>query len=96
MSVDGVIEATETWHYPTQRRDGGAIGEAISSADAFLLGRRTYQAWSEYWPLQSADENPTAEVINGRPKYVVSKTVDEVTWQNSTLLGADPPASSRS
>jgi dihydrofolate reductase len=90
LSLDGVIEAPETWHFPYFNDEmGRAIGEAMSSTGSFLLGRRTYQEWEAYWPGQSADENPMAEVINGLPKYVVSTTLDEVTWQNSTLLGAD-------
>ena len=90
LSLDGVMEAPENWHFPYFNDEmGAAIGEAMSSADAFLLGRRTYQEWAEYWPAQSADQNPVAEVINGLPKYVVSTTLNEVSWQNSTLLGAD-------
>ena len=90
LSLDGVMEAPEKWHFPYFNDEMGAvIGDAMSSADAFLLGRQTYQEWEAYWPGQSADENPMAEYINGTPKYVVSTTLDEVTWQNSTLLGAE-------
>jgi len=90
LSLDGVMEAPEEWHFPYFNDEmGAAIGEAMSSADAFLLGRRTYEVWAAYWPDQSADENPMAEVINGLPKFVVSTTLEEVTWENSTVLGAD-------
>lgn len=93
LSLDGVMEAPETWHGPYfDDEAGAAIGEAISSTDAFLLGRRTYQEWEAYWPAQPADENPLAGAINGLPKYVVSTTLERVGWQNSILLGADVAA----
>jgi dihydrofolate reductase len=92
LSLDGVMEAPEKWHLPYFNEEMGAvIGEAISSTDAFLLGRRTYEEWAAFWPSQSGDE-PMAAAINGLPKYVASKTLDEVTWQNSTLLGDDVAA----
>jgi dihydrofolate reductase len=90
LSLDGVMEKPETWHFPYFNDEmGAAIVRAMSSADAFLLGRRTYEEWAAYWPSQSPDENPMAAAINGMPKFVASTTLDEVTWQNSTLLGAD-------
>ena len=90
LSLDGVMEAPEKWHLPYFNEEMGAvIGEAISTTDAFLLGRRTYEEWAGYWPDQSVDENPMAAAINGLPKYVASTTLDQVTWQNSELLGDD-------
>jgi dihydrofolate reductase len=90
LSLDGVMEAPERWNFPYFNEEIGAvIGEAISTTDAFLLGRRTYEAWAAYWPAQSAEENPMAKAINGLPKYVVSTTLDDVAWENSTLLGPD-------
>jgi dihydrofolate reductase len=68
---------------------GAAIGQAMSSMDAFLLGRRTYEEWAAFWPSQSPEENPMAAAINGLPKFVASTTLNEVTWQNSTLLDGD-------
>jgi dihydrofolate reductase len=93
LSLDGVMEAPEKWHLPYFNEEMGAvIGEAISTTDAFLLGRRTYEEWAGYWPSQSVDENPMAAAINGLPKYVASKTLDEVTWENTKLLGDDVAA----
>jgi dihydrofolate reductase len=90
VSLDGVMEKPETWHFPYFNDEmGRAIGQAMSSADAFLLGRRTYEEWAAFWPTQSPEENPMAAAITGMPKFVASTTLDEVTWQNSTLLGED-------
>ena len=90
VSLDGVMEAPETWHFPYFAENmGAAIGEAIASTDAFLLGRRTYDEWAAYWPTQSSEGNPMAAAINGLPKYVASRTLDEVSWENSTLLDGD-------
>ena len=90
VSLDGVTEKPESWHFPYFNDEmGAAIGQAMSSADAFLLGRRTYEEWSAYWPAQSPEENPMAAAVNGMPKYVASTTLNEVTWQNSTLLEDD-------
>jgi dihydrofolate reductase len=61
----------------------------MSSSGAFLLGRRTYEEWAAYWPAQSPDENPMAAAINGMPKFVASRTLDRVTWENATLLDGD-------
>jgi dihydrofolate reductase len=93
LSLDGVMEAPEKWHFPYFNDEmGAAIGEAMSSAGAFLLGRRTYEQWASYWPSQSPDENPMAAAINAMPKFVASRTLDEVNWQKSTLLNGDVPA----
>jgi dihydrofolate reductase len=59
---------------------------------AILLGRHTYEEMSSYWPAQSAD-NPIAAEMNGKPKLVVSTTLDTVEeWQNSILIKGDPVA----
>ena len=90
VSLDGVMEAPEQWHMPYFNEEMGAvIGQSLSTTDAFLLGRRTYEEWAGYWPDQPVDGNPMAAAINGLPKYVASTTLDEVTWQNSTLLRND-------
>ncbi len=87
VSLDGVVEAPEKWNPPYFNEEIGAvIGESLASSEAFLLGRRTYEDWAAFWPHQDPAESPMAEAINGRPKFVVSRSLDEVGWQNSTLL----------
>jgi dihydrofolate reductase len=90
MSLDGVVEAPEQWHLPYFDDELGAvIGQGIASSDAFLLGRRTYDEWAAFWPQQDPAQNPMAAAINGRPKYVVSRSLREASWENSTVLGGD-------
>lgn len=53
-----------------------------------LLGRRTYEIFEAYWPYQPA-EDPTAQTLNTARKYVASRTLTAVRWNNSTLLQGD-------
>jgi dihydrofolate reductase len=87
LSLDGVVESPEKWHIPYANDEmGAAIGQAMSEADAFLLGRVGYQEWAEYWP---AADNEMAAYMNNTPKYVASTTLTTADWQNSTLLEGD-------
>jgi dihydrofolate reductase len=63
----------------------------LDEADAFLLGRVTYQEFAEFWPTQAGLEaDPqVAERLNSRPKYVVSRTLRDAEWANTTILGVD-------
>jgi len=65
----------------------------VTSAAAYLLGRRTYEVFAAHWPNASPQERPLAEPLNRRPKYVASKTLTKpLAWQNSTLLEGDVAA----
>ncbi|WBP87130.1 dihydrofolate reductase family protein [Kitasatospora cathayae] len=65
---------------------GPFINEAMSTADALLFGRRTWQTMAAAWPDRAGD--PLADQMNSIKKYVVSDTLDEadLTWANSTLV----------
>jgi dihydrofolate reductase len=91
ISLDGVVEAPETWHFPYFNDEMGAVvGSLSETADAMLLGRKTYQMFASYWPNVSAEEEMAAQ-MNDTQKLVVSSTLDKVDeWQNSTLLTGDP------
>lgn len=60
-------------------------GKGMSTSAAMLFGRRTYQDFHGYWPKQT-DGNPFTAALNAAPKYVVSRTLTDLPWQNSTLL----------
>jgi dihydrofolate reductase len=68
---------------------GRLIVEGIAAADGFLLGRKTYDIFAGYWPKITDPNNPIATALNSRPKYVVSRGLERVTWNNSSLIKGD-------
>jgi dihydrofolate reductase len=77
------------WQAPyADEESGKVITDNIATLEALLLGRRTYEIFAGYWPRQSA-ENPIAARLNAAPKYVVSRTLDSVEWNNSELIKGD-------
>jgi dihydrofolate reductase len=89
ISLDGVIEAPETWHFPYFNDEmGAAVGQLMAESDATLLGRTTYEAFAGYWPTADPADEMTA-AMNGARKYVVSNTLTEATWQNSSIINGD-------
>jgi dihydrofolate reductase len=87
VSLDGVMEAPDQWHFPYfDEAMGEAVGSQMAEADAMLLGRVTYQEFASYWP-QQGDDTPGADFMNPVQKYIVSTTLRNVDeWQNSTLI----------
>ena len=92
MSLDGVVESPDKWHFPYfDDAMGAIIGQGMETTGAFLMGRRLYDEWSEFWPEQGPDV-PFSEFINSIPKYVLSSTLKDPTWQNTTVLPGDVAA----
>jgi dihydrofolate reductase len=90
ISLDGVVEAPDKWHFPYFNDEmGAAVGEAIAASDSMLIGRRTYEEWAAFWPNQDPAADPFVSIMNETPKFVASTTLDKVEWQNSTLLEGD-------
>jgi dihydrofolate reductase len=89
VSLDGVVESPDKLHFPYFNDEmGDAIGAAMATSDAMLMGRVLYEEWATFWPKQDPDENPVAARMNGVRKYVVSTTLEEpLEWNNSTLIG---------
>jgi len=89
VSLDGVMESPDKWHFPYWSDEMGAIIDArMAASDAMLLGRVTYQEFAAYWPTADPAD-PMSTHMNDTPKYVASTTLKSVGWKNSTLLGAD-------
>ena len=91
LSLDGVMEAPDRWHFPYLNNEmEQAIGEGFAASNAMLMGRVNYEEWAAYWPQQDPEENPVAARMNGIQKYVVSTTLEEpLEWNNSTLINGD-------
>lgn len=87
-SIDGVVDDPQDWVF--DRFDDEMVGHLkaiIDRQDAVLLGRNTYEAWSEHWP--TSNHEPFASFINGTPKYVATNTLKELSWEGSTILDGD-------
>jgi len=101
VTLDGVMEDPGGaegfehggWAFQFDRgREGDAFKlEETLEASALLLGRRTYEGFAQAWPGRT-DEHGFAEKMNSMPKFVVSSTLEEPSWNNSTVLAGDVPA----
>jgi dihydrofolate reductase len=89
ISLDGVIESPETWHFDYFNDEmGAAVGGLMAGSDGMLLGRQTYDGFAGYWP--NADPNdPVTQQMNGSQKYVVSNTLTDPAWENTTVVNGD-------
>jgi dihydrofolate reductase len=95
VSLDGVMEAPagedfkyRDWTFKFDRGDDGnkfKLDEALGS-EALLLGRVTYEGFAAAWPSR---EGEFAEKFNSMPKYVISATLEDPEWNNSTVLSGD-------
>lgn len=88
LSLDGVMEAPEKWVFPYQSQEvAQAIEAQAYDTEALLLGRNTYEIFAAFWPnYQGKQDARIADRMNNQPKYVVSTTLEQTSWDNSTLI----------
>ena len=88
MSLDGVIDApTWTAEFGFDPKMGEAIGGAVGRSRGILLGRTTFEMFGQSWPNRTVEDDPGAPFFNDTMKYVVSSTLTDPTWRNSTVIG---------
>jgi len=106
VSVDGVMQGLGGrdedrrggferggWALPLFDEEGAAfVDQVFERADAFLFGRRTYEIFAPYWGAPERAGHPIAAALNARPKYIVSTTLTDPEWSNTTVLAGDTAA----
>jgi dihydrofolate reductase len=102
LSLDGVMQAPGSpeedteggfrhggWQRPYfDEVHGASAAEGMAATDSYLFGRKTYEKMAAYWPT-APDDDPYAQHLNSTPKYVASRTLQDVEWENSTLIAGE-------
>ena len=93
ISLDGVVEAPDQWHFPYFNDEmGAAVGASLGAADTVLFGRKTYDSFAGAWPEREAaggEDEAFAKMLGDIRKIVVSSQKLELTWRNSEQLEGD-------
>jgi dihydrofolate reductase len=96
ITLDGSIEFLGSWFDPGTAGDQTDQLEELrrqqDRSDGLLLGRRTFEDFRGYWPHQTDDTTGVAAHLNRVEKYVVSSTLTDPGWENTTVLAGDPIA----
>jgi len=109
VSLDGVMQAPGHsaedvdgdfahggWTAPYFDDHRTLLLDMFRECGGFLLGRRTYEIFAEFWPTVTDPADEIAGALNGRPKYVVSRTLRDPAWANTKVLGGEFAPSVRS
>jgi hypothetical protein len=88
ITLDGVVESPERWVMYNNEM-GTAINEMGDASHTLLLGRRTYDTFAASWPQRTNEDDPLADWMNNTAKVVVSSTLQDPTWNNTTAITSD-------
>ena len=88
LSLDGVAQDPDEFIDDWDAEMDARLGEVIATQDAVILGRRSYDDWSAYWP--GKDIQPFSDFINPVAKYVATSTPLTREWTNTTVIDGDP------
>jgi dihydrofolate reductase len=100
-TVDGSIEMLGDWFDAQGQADVdnadlmAELHSHTATADAFLVGRQTFESLRGYWAPLTDDATGVTDYLNRVRKYVVSSTMDDPGWQHTTVLAGDPVAEVR-
>jgi dihydrofolate reductase len=93
ISLDGVVEAPDQWHFPYFNEEmGAAVDATLGATDTVLFGRKTYDSFAGAWPEREAaggEDAGLAKALGDARKIVVSTQKLEFTWRNSKQLEGD-------
>ena len=93
ISLDGVVEAPDQWHFPYFNDEmGAAVSASMGAADTMLFGRKTYDSFAGAWPDREAaggEDAGMAKALGDARKIVVSNQNLQFTWRNSEQLTGD-------
>ncbi len=93
VTVDGVAEVLGDW-FATQEADAGdqlaVVREHMAAQTVFLVGRHTFEDLRGYWPRQTGDTTGISAHLDAVEKAVVSRTLTDPGWPNTTVLSGDP------
>jgi dihydrofolate reductase len=90
ITLDGVIQNPQDWPLLGGFSEAGAQvqAELLARCDAVLMGRHTYDGFAPVWSARSGD--PFSDRMNALRKYVVSTTLTDPDWHNTTVIDGDP------
>ncbi len=92
LSLDGIFDAgsMDKWWLPFDSPGRQKyIQDTINNCGGMLYGRRTYEMLYPYWSSFKTNEQGVADQLNNCQKYIVSSTIDNADWKNSTIIGKD-------
>jgi dihydrofolate reductase len=93
ISLDGVVEAPDQWHFPYFNEEmGAAVGDQLSSSDTMIFGRVTYESFAGAWPDREAageEDAGFAKQLGDARKLVASHQDLDLTWRNSERIEGD-------
>jgi dihydrofolate reductase len=93
ISLDGVVEAPDQWHFPYFNEEmGAAVDATLGAADTVLFGRKTYDSFARAWPEREEageEDADLAKKLGDARKIVVSSQELDFTWRNSEQLEGD-------
>ena len=92
VTLDGIVSPIGDWFDPTKSDEEllATTNAHGAAADALVLGRTTYEEFAGYWPGREGD--PISEYLDGVAKFVVSTSLEQADWVNTTIVSASIPS----